>query len=294
MAQIRFEDLDFSNNKSSGNNAGYPVNFFSLKNDGDEAIVRIMHDCVEDFDIVSTHEVREDGKYRGRMSCVRDPKDDLSKCPACAAGLATIQRMYIHLIHYVQDETGNIVPKAEVWERSTFYAQQIKSYIDNYGPMSDIICKIIRHGGAGDQKTKYEIIPNLNKQVYRDDIYVKDTSLFENFHSVGTVVMNKSIEDMSTFIQTGHFPQKQKANNTPNNIPVAPTPSINTIPVQPQTASQPAYVGNTVPDGTAPIKPTTAAPITPNSIPQTPGYGFMNASAPNSDAPLDRPVRSYY
>lgn len=276
MAQISFNDVDFSSN-----NNGYAVEFFNLKNDNDEAIVRIMHDSINDFEILTTHEIREDGKYRGRVNCIRNPKDDLNKCPLCAANVPVNQRMYIHLIHYVPDENGNIIPKAKIWERNVFYANQIKSYIDNYGPMSDIICKIVRKGKPGDQKTRYDIIPNLNKQVYRDDIYVKDTSLFENYRTLGTVVQERSYEDLVTYITTGHMPKKQ-----PNAVP-------NTIPTT-NYGQQPVNYSNPT------VTPTPPATYTPYQDTTTPVGGPINHSAPQQTVPFDpnvvmeRPVRSYY
>lgn len=222
MAQVRFDEVNFGGNNVGGK---YQVKFFSLKNDGDEAIVRIMHDSVNDFDILTTHQVSEDGKYRGRVSCLRTPREDLSKCPLCAANVPVQQRMYIHLIQYVQDESGNIVPQAAIWERSVSYANQIKSYIDSYGPMSDVICKIVRHGRPGDQQTRYDIIPNLNKQVYRDDIYVKDASLFGDYSALGNAVQERTFEDLSTYVQTGHMPQRQAPVQNTIPTPQKPVPS---------------------------------------------------------------------
>ena len=290
MAQVRFDEVDFSNGSGS---KSYDVGFFSLKNDNDEAVVRIMHDSVNDFDIITTHEVKEDGKYRGRVSCIRSPREELSKCPICASGAPVAQRMYIHLIQYVTDENGNIVPQPVVWERSISYANQIKSYIDNYGPLSDIICKIIRHGKPRDQNTRYEIIPNLNKQVYREDIYVKDTSLFDGFTSEGTVVQKRTYEELDQFVKTGRMPQRTRTNNVPNTIPTnsANVPNNTTVytssmPAYTQPAqqfTQPAYVGN--------VPNVDAVPF--DSVPQTPMPSIQTFPQTTS-AGLERPTRQYY
>ena len=56
-------------------------------------------------------------------------------------------------------------------------------------------------------QTSYEIIPNLNKAIYRDDIYVKDTSVIGKYSAFGPLVKDKSAEDMYTYLQTGQFPQ---------------------------------------------------------------------------------------
>lgn len=216
MARMSFNDVNVGGNSKNFDS----VKFFKLENDNDEAIVRIMHDSINDFDILTTHTVSEDGRYRGKVSCLRDPREDITKCPLCAANIPVEQRMFIHLIrYYVDAQTGNIVPQAEVWDRSVSYANQIKSYIDNYGPMSDIICKIIRHGKANEKTTRYEIVPNLNKQTYRDDVYVKDTSLFENYTVLGNKVQDRSFEELMEYAQTGHFPQKQ-TNAPQNTIPM--------------------------------------------------------------------------
>lgn len=284
MAQVRFDEVNFSGN-NSGNN--FQVKFFSLKNDGDEAIVRIMHDSINDFDILTTHQISEDGKYRGRVSCLRTPREDISKCPLCAANAPVQQRMYIHLIQYVQDETGKIVPQAAVWERSVSYANQIKSYIDSYGPMSDVICKIVRHGRPGDQQTRYDIIPNLNKQVYRDDIYVKDMSLFGDYSALGNAVQERTFDELSTYVKTGHMPQRQAPvqNTIPTSTPTPSAPYVNPN-IQTPTAGNPVYA---TPSNGVPYAPYTAPAsnnYTYNNSPQTPGVTIQETALP-------RPNRTY-
>lgn len=287
MAQVRFNDVDFSGLRNENNNSNnFQVKFFSLKNDNDEAIVRIMHDSVDDFEILTTHEIRENGAYKGKVNCLRDPREDISKCPLCAANVPVQQRIYIHLIHYVRDEQGNIIPQAEVWERSVLYATKIKSYIDNYGPMSDIICKIIRHGRAGDQKTSYEIVPNLNKAVYTDEIYVKDKSLFEGYSAFGTVVQNRSYEDLATYVSLGHLPErKQQNNNAPQQTSYTTSYTPNSNAYTPNVASSAVPQTAYVPQNT-PTNPT---------VPETPGYGQMGFGVNvGESAGLQRPSRTYY
>ena len=59
---------------------------------------------------------------------------------------------------------GEMIPVPKVWERSATFAYKLISYLNNFGPLEDVMCKIIRHGKPGDMKTDYEIIPNLNKK----------------------------------------------------------------------------------------------------------------------------------
>lgn len=262
MAKISFNDLDaVESATSSNNNPGSDIGFFTLKNDGDEAIVRFMCDSVDDFDIQMVHSITLANHYR-KVACLRTPREPLDMCPMCAAGTQVSARFFIRMLVYTKvadPQTGNtlVVPKAMIWERSTNYAKTLKSYLDNYGPLSDVICKIIRHGAAGDMKTTYEIVPNLSKQIYRDDLYVKDPSMFGTFETLGTIVMKKDAAEMSQFLATGMFPEKPKS-DVPPAAPTA-TPA--------QAPSYPTY--NTTP---APASSAYAAPAQPMSAPDTESY----------------------
>lgn len=219
MAKVNFNSLDEAEFSSgSGANNGNDVGFFTLKNDNDEAVVRFMCDSTDDFEILTVHDVQLGQRYR-KVNCIRDPREPLDNCPLCKSGAKISNRFFIKLIQYtrvVDPATGaqSIVPQPMVWERSTSYAKTLKSYLDNYGPLSDIICKIIRHGKAGDMQTTYEIVPNLSKSVFPDEVYVKDPTLFGTFEAFGTIVMNKTYEEMEHFLVQGEFPIREKKQDT--------------------------------------------------------------------------------
>ena len=217
MGKVNFDNLDEVMSTTSTDN-GNDIGFFTLKNDGDEAIVRFICDSTQDFDIRTVHSISIGNNRYRKVNCIRDPRDPIDKCPLCANGTQISTRFFIRLIQYnkVSDpQTGaiHVVPKAMIWERSVSYAKTLKSYLDNYGPMSDVICKIIRHGGAGDMKTTYEIVPNLSKAIYRDDIYVKDPTLFGTFDTLGTIVMNKDYNELDYFVKNGKFPAQDNSNS---------------------------------------------------------------------------------
>lgn len=291
MAKINFEQIN------SGNDGGnFTVGFFSLKNDGDEAVVRIMHDDISSFDLVTTHPIQIGNKYR-RVNCIRDPRDPMDNCPLCKSGAKVQQRFYIHLIQYVKDEKGNIIPQAKIWERSASYAVTIKNLIDEYGPLSDCIFKIRRNGEAGSMNTTYSILFG-NPQVYRPEFYPKDNSLFEGYSVVGSAVMDKNFDEIAEFIATGEFPQRNNDENT-NNIPTSMNSNINnyTVPHDPNgvvtqthfvddngvsapyatTASNATYPNRTVP---TPVRDTMVNPNTHQ-------FNDDNVTAPQ------RPVRFY-
>lgn len=217
MAQVNFNDVDFS----AGNNFSGP-GFFSLKNDGDEAIVRILHDSVTSFDIMTVHNVKVGDKFR-KVNCIRDPHAPLEDCPLCQANVPVQQRFFIHMLQYIPNtSTGTVEVKPVVWERAVKYANTLKSYIDNYGPLSEIVCKIIRHGRSGDMQTTYEIVPNLSKSIYRDDVYVKDVHAFDNYNVLGTVVMDKNFADIKCFLTTGSFPEVASEERPEVTVPNTP------------------------------------------------------------------------
>lgn len=216
MAQYSYEQIDEL--KTSNGNDGNQVGFFSLPNDGQEAIVRFLVDSPADFDILTVHDIMVDGKTR-QANCIRDAREDVTKCPLCTAGVKLSNKLYIKILQYTRDNNGNVTCEAKIWNRSLKYASVLKGYLDNYGPLSDIICKVVRHGARGSMQTSYDIIPNLNKSIYRDDIYVKDTSAFEGYKVLGRVVLDKNFDELADFLSTGTFPKKQSVNDeaTPKN-----------------------------------------------------------------------------
>lgn len=254
------------------------VGRFFLENDKDEAVVRILHDSADSFDVVISHNVMTKGKYRD-ISCLRDYSAPIADCPFCASGMKPRARMYIHLLEYTNDATGGVVVTPKVWDRHIGYAEKLLAYLDNYGPLSDIMCKIIRHGAKGDMQTVYEIVPNLSPKLYPDDIYVKDTSGFEGYKSVGSVVWTKSRDAMEFFVANNEFPAAVTSTTTaeePNALDVEKTET------QPMTQ----YVAN-VP--TAQPSQNTPAPVVvaANTASRIPPWERSKASN------VDKPIRTY-
>lgn len=186
------------------------VGFFALKNDGDKAVVRIMHESPDDFDMLAIHRMEVGGNKFRAVNCLRGPKDPIDMCPACAAGEKVNLRLYIHLLEYVKNDDGQIVPVPKVWERSMSYAKTLADYISEYGPLSDMIFTIKRNGAKGSLETTYTVLP-ANEKIYPQDIYYKDDSLFEGYTALGTAVVNKDYEGMLELME-GSTTLSQAAN----------------------------------------------------------------------------------
>ena len=214
MAQVTFDNAMAENNSNSQQQNG--VGFFTLKNDGDSAIVRFMEESVNDFDLLTVHDVKVNDRYR-KLNCLRTANEPIEKCPGCMANLKVNTKIFIHLLQYEQDENGNIVAKPKIWERSLFYANQLKDLIINYGDLRNCIFRITRNGKAGDMKTTYNIM-YCPPQMYPPENYPLQPELFDNYKVLGTVVLDKTASEIQAYLSTGSFPQVQ--NTQQNNAPV--------------------------------------------------------------------------
>lgn len=271
------------------------VSFFSLKNDNDEAIVRFMYDDISEFEILTFHSITvtgTDGRSRDiKVGCTRDLNESPDKCPLCQAGNKLMQRFFIKMLQYVNDGSGNVVVKPVVWERSTQYALKLREYLNNYGPLSDVICKIIRHGAAGSMQTTYEIVPNLNKNIYPDNVYVKDTSVISKYEASGNLVQERSAEDLYTYLQTGQLPQKKPIENQTNG-------DFSMSNSQPPVNSASPQIGYSYPgpanDFTS-VQQQAQAQVVQQTVTQTPIQQIPQPQMPwqQNNSGIQRPIRTY-
>ena len=276
MAQVSF---DVASSMQDNNSTQYSnnVEFFNLVNDGDEAIVRFMHDDVSSFNILTVHNVQVGGKYR-KVNCIRQPQEPTDMCPLCASGNNISNRFFIHLLVYTQDANGNIICKPQVWERGFNYATRLKSLLDEYGPLSNELFKVKRKGARGSMDTTYDIL-YCNPKIYNNESYPINRDAFNNYSELGTIVMNKDAVAMNTFIATGSFPEVQQTQNNTSNVAPAytPKPEVNNV--------APTY--NNAPN----VAPVNVPPS--NNTPNTTGTPpWMNPNT--TTAPTGGPGPRYY
>lgn len=251
-------DTAVSTMQNENNNNTNSVKIFSLKNDGDEAIVRILHDSVADFDILTTHPITVGGKYRS-ISCLRNPHDPMDMCPLCKNGTKVQSKIFIHMIQYVTNQQGQIEAVPVVWERSLAYATKLKNDIDEYGPLSNCIFKIRRNGKAGDMQTTYDMRLG-NPNMYNEANYPKVVDAFKDYSVCGTLVLDKTFEEISSYLTSGEFPNTQKdAPNTQaaqatNVNPTVGTPRESWNPNSPTAFDPQAYAPQNT--STTPNRPT--------------------------------------
>ena len=187
MARFRADEAD---NYGGQGGAGY----FSLKNDKDVARVRFMYNSIDDVEGYAVHQV-EVGDKKRYVNCLRAYNEPISKCPFCEAKKFQTAKMFIPL--YNVDEE-----KQQVWERGKKFFAKISSICARYASKDNLcshIFEIERNGKKGDTGTTYEIYP-----VDKDDTTLED--LGEVQDPIGTIILDKTADDMNYYLETGEFP----------------------------------------------------------------------------------------
>lgn len=274
--------------------SGTKVGFFKLKDDGDEALVRINCASVEDLDFASVHTISTNGKWI-KVSCLNPLGAYGENCALCSAATSnnaiskSSKKVYVQMLAAYKDKaTGQFSAAIPViWERPAGFSREIANYIRDYGNLKEIILKVTRNGVAGDMKTTYSIgfIPLYNKP---ELVPADGLAAFDNFNIAKHSYWEKTAEEILTFLQTGSFPEKV--------VTAAPTAA-------PATYAQPNVMTTTTPyvapaTQAAPVvneaftAPATVQPVTTTSETVTPvrTAGPVVGGSENTSA---RPVRNF-
>ena len=190
MARVSYED---SEKYFSGSGSDW----FQLKNDGDVARVQFMLNSIDDIPIFSTHKVKIGDKER-YVDCIRNPQDPIDACPFCAAGLPAKAVRFI--VMFQHDDN-----KVKIWERGRQFISKLQGLINRYNPLEEKVFEIERHGKAGDTSTKYEIYPlDGVESVNLDEVEMPELE--------GSLILQKSFEDMEYYLDNGNFPSDDSDN----------------------------------------------------------------------------------
>ncbi len=147
--------------------AGGGTAFFALKNDGDKAFVRLMHENVDSIEGFFTHLVQETGKqYKTRVACLKHNGSNGS-CPLCDSGDRPRVRIYLHMLEYEldengnwkTDEAGNIVGTPKVFDRGDQFTSKIETIASRTPVLHSKVFEIIRTGARGSTSTDYNFWP---------------------------------------------------------------------------------------------------------------------------------------
>ena len=187
MARLNAEQMENFNGGGTGGG------FFSLKNDKDTARVRFLFNGIDDVSNLglSVHEVQVGDKKRA-VNCLREYGGSIEDCPFCRAQIPIRAKYFIPIYNIEQD-------KVQIWERGKKFGNKLSSLCGRYQNLVSHVFEIERNGMPGDQQTTYEIY-----ETGADNTTLND---FEEVpDALGSVVLNKTFEDMQYFVDRGVFP----------------------------------------------------------------------------------------
>lgn len=142
---------DFAQKLSEGGGSKY----FSLKNDKDFAIVRLMYNSIDEIseDIFAVH-YTDNGKYECKRKDFTDP---ISVCPLCKDGNKAKAVVFIKMFN-TETKEAVVWEKSYSWYNSTLVPQLTEMLNDNPGKkICEFPIKIVRNGASGDMKTVYNL-----------------------------------------------------------------------------------------------------------------------------------------
>lgn len=150
MAKLSF-------NQAKEFSSGGDIKYFTLKDDGDTAVARLMYTDKEEVEMFAVHRVKvinsKGDEITRYVSCLNHP-DHPQPCPLCNSGNYPTVRMYLHMI--VDD-------KYVIWERGKSMISKIGGLFPRYGRGEHGLWsrefEIQRNGAKGDPETNYEIYP---------------------------------------------------------------------------------------------------------------------------------------
>ena len=199
MGRFNYTEVENYGNESKSS-------FFSLKDDGDIARVRFMYNGIEDVEGYAVHEIMLNEKRR-YVNCLRSYKDPKNKCPFCNSG--SLQRAKLYVPLYDED-----THEVKLWERGKRFFSEISSLCSRYSsadePLVSQIFEIERRGKKGDKDTTYGIFPVGRP----DDTRLEDLPEIPNV--IGSVILDKTAEEMEIFLEEGDFPSMDKKTSGEN------------------------------------------------------------------------------
>lgn len=218
MAKIGVDEVE---NYGSGGS-----NFFTLKNDKDVEQVRFMYNQSDELSGYAVHEVEVDGKKR-YVNCLRAYNEPVDKCPLCAAKSKVIVKFFAK-VFTVNDNT------ARIWERGRNFGQWMSGLFTRYTPLVGAIIEIERNGKAGDKNTTYLPFP-----VKVDDTKLED--LPEAVEPLGSIILDKTFEELDYFVQSGSFPVEGQPRRNMQQAPVESGQRRRSVPADEAPARRSAF-----------------------------------------------------
>lgn len=194
---------------SSGVKKEFPrVGYFFLSDEKPTAIVRFDVASGEDLVIADVHNVKV-GKTWRNVACLRDSDTEpWNKCPLCENNIKTrTTKVFVRMLEYVYED-GKVVAKPVVWNRYKSFADELIRDLNDYGDLRECLFKVTRVKANG--KTTYDVKYQPDKGIYTEDAgYIKDFSAFKGFMVNKHSFMERTFEELKTFVATGEMASRK-------------------------------------------------------------------------------------
>ena len=167
------------------------LGFFNLHEDGQSAIIRLLHTSTKTIETNMVHSVSVAGKWKS-IACTGE------NCPMCSRNVESKERMYVHLYDYT-DNTE------KVWSRTLTIMPQLEDIEKCWGNLDKVVLKITRRG---TDFPKYEtmILPPSQYPEYPAGVDQKVAY---------RCYLTRSNDELNEFYATGVLPAHKKKEYVP-------------------------------------------------------------------------------
>ena len=179
--------------------------YFSLKDNGDTARVKILIDGLGDVYRYMVHSVRENGQYK-KVPCLRESLgDSVDNCPLCAADPSKKPFIKYYLpIYNLSEDTF------QYWERGSSFTQKLVRLCEEYPHVCNEVFLVERVGERNDKNTEYtlENITDeyVNKANARDlDFTLEDLDVPDCMDPEAGIVVEKTFDELAYYAEYGKF-----------------------------------------------------------------------------------------
>ena len=186
-------------------NQGAKAGWFSLKDDGDSATVRMLHKGQigtepdgapkHDLDVFEVHKLDVDGSGKDRTVLCKG-----EDCEICKSGSKAQLRMFLQMLNLDEKDKEK---QLQLWERGITDIKQILGIIEEYGDLNSRDIKIKRCGAKNSLKTTYQYFPKDKSE----------RELPEKQNLIGNLILDLSREDQIKAIE-GRLEIKKNNNNS--------------------------------------------------------------------------------
>ena len=199
---------------STGSGGGSKGSYFSLKNDKETAKVRFLYESASDIEGFTVHRVKVGDRER-YVNCIADE----GECPFCRAGLQKFVKIFVPLFN---ESTGQL----QTWERGQKFYGKLSGLCSRYNNLVSRVCEVERNGKPKDTGTTYEIYPIGDADGTTLDDILDDCGVDKLSNPLGTIILNKSADDMMHYLNNNEFPsepdlppRRRNKMNEPDDLP---------------------------------------------------------------------------